>query len=115
MPLAKLLAEFERQSGNKIIDYRKEFGQPEKTIPRVPGHYRDWVDACKAGKESGADFEWAGPLAEAVLLGNVPLRVQLREKLTRYRLLWDSANLRFPNLAEAGKYLRRDYREGWTL
>jgi predicted dehydrogenase len=103
--------------GNQIYPEarRKEFGQPAKTIPRVSGHYRDWVDACKAGKQSGADFEWAGPLAEAVLLGNVPLRVQLREKLTRYRLLWDSANLRFTNLAEAGKYLRRDYREGWTL
>jgi predicted dehydrogenase len=94
---------------------RREFGEPPKTIPRVPGHYRDWVDACKARKESGADFEWAGPLAEAVLLGNVALRVQLREALTRYRLAWDSANLRFTNLEEANKYLRRDYRAGWSL
>lgn len=28
IPLAKLLAEFQRQTGNRIVDYRKTFGQP---------------------------------------------------------------------------------------
>jgi hypothetical protein len=86
-----------------------------KTIPRSEGHYSEWLRACKGGPAAGANFDWAGPLAEAVLLGNVPLRVQLREDLTLCKLLWDSANLRFTNLDEANQFLRRTYRPGWSL
>jgi len=86
-----------------------------KTIPRSDDHYQEWIRACKGGKPGGANFEWAGPLAEAVLLGNVALRSQLREDLTLDKLLWDSANLRFTNLDEANRFLHRDYRAGWSL
>jgi hypothetical protein len=48
-------------------------------------------------------------------LGNVALRLQLREDLTLYRLLWDSPNLKFTNLEEANHWLRREYRSGWSL
>jgi hypothetical protein len=54
-------------------------------------------------------------LAEAVLLGNVAFRVQLRTALTRYKLLWDAPNLRITNLGEANKFIRREYRQGWSL
>ncbi|MCX6908038.1 MAG: gfo/Idh/MocA family oxidoreductase, partial [Verrucomicrobia bacterium] len=94
---------------------RKQFFDAPKSIPRVKGHYADWVEACKTGKKSGADFAWAGPLAEAVLLGNVPLRRELREHVMRHPLQWDPAGFRFTNLDEANKFLRRDYRSGWTL
>jgi hypothetical protein len=62
-------------------------------------------------------WAWSGSdaLAEAVLFGNAPLRVQLREKLTLHRLAWDSANLRFTNLEEANQFIRREYRAGWSL
>ena len=92
-----------------------EIGEIPKTIPRCPDHYQEWVEACKGGKPAGSNFDWAGPLAEAVLLGNVPLRVQLREDLTRYKLQWDAAGLKFPNLADANQFLRRTPRAGWTL
>ncbi len=86
-----------------------------KTIPRCDDHYQEWIRACKGGKPGGANFDWAGPLAEAVLLGNVALRSQLREDLTLGKLLWDSTNLKFTNLDEANQFLRRDYRAGWSL
>jgi hypothetical protein len=54
-------------------------------------------------------------LAEVVLLGNVALRVQLRDKLTKASLQWDPEKLAFPNLPEASSFLRREYRPGWTL
>jgi predicted dehydrogenase len=94
---------------------RHDFYKTPQSIPRVKGHAADWVEACKTGKKSGANFDWAGPLAEAVLLGNVPLRVELRKELTLHRLQWDSANLRFTNMAEANQFIRREYRAGWTL
>ena len=93
----------------------KEIGGIAKNITRSDEHYQEWIRACKGGPPAGANFDWAGPLAESVLLGNVPLRVQLRENLTLYKLLWDSAALKFTNLEEANKFVRRDYRTGWSL
>ena len=93
----------------------KEVGEIPKTIPRSAGHYQEWIAACKGGKPAGSNFDWAGPLAESVLLGNVALRVQLREDLTLCKLLWDSAALKFTNLEDANQFVRRDYRAGWSL
>lgn len=93
----------------------KDCAQLAKSIPRAAGHYGEWILACKGGKPAGANFDWAGPLAESVLLGNVALRVQLREELTLYKLAWDSENLKFSNLESANKFVRREYRAGWTL
>ena len=63
------------------------YGEPPKKLPRSPGHYQEWADACKGGKPPGSNFDWAGPLAETVLLGNVALRSHLREEMTRKKLL----------------------------
>ena len=94
---------------------RKAYGDPPKKLPRSIGHYKEFIEACKGGPKPGSNFEFAGALTEAVLLGNVALRVQLREKLTKEKLLWDSANLRVTNLPEANKFIHREYRAGWNL
>jgi predicted dehydrogenase len=103
--------------GERLIpdSRRKEYGKPPKVLPRSPGHHQEWIDACKGGKPAGSNFDHAGPLAEAVLLGNVALRPELREKMNRTKLLWDGPNLKITNVPEANKFLRRDYRDGWTL
>jgi predicted dehydrogenase len=93
----------------------KHVGVIRKTIARSDGHYQEWILACKGGKPAGSNFDWAGPLAESVLLGNVALRSQLREDLTLCKLLWDSDAFKFTNLEEANQFLRRDYRAGWSL
>ena len=93
----------------------KDFRDLPRTIPLSVGHYQEWLLAAKGGKPAGSDFDWAGPLAESVLLGNVALRVQLREELTLHRLLWDSENLKFTNLEDANKFVRGDCRAGWSL
>jgi len=86
-----------------------------KEIPRSKGHYEEWLNACKGGEPPGSNFDWAGPLTEAVLLGNVALRSQLRDDLTLMKLLWDAPGLKFSNSEEANKFIRREYRTGWTL
>lgn len=87
----------------------KEYKLPGKTIPRVAGsHEQDWVRACKAGKQAGADFEYSGLLTEICLLGNVAKRVDAR-------IEWDGPNMKVTNLPEANKYIRTTYREGWRL
>jgi predicted dehydrogenase len=93
----------------------KDYGKPPQMLARSPGHFKEWIDACKGGKAARANFDWAGPLTEVVLLGNVALRPELREKLTQTKLYWDGENMKFTNVTEANEYLHRQYRQGWTL
>ena len=94
---------------------RKAFGEPPRTLPRSIGHYKEWIAACKGGEPAGSNFDIAGPLTEAVLLGNIALRMSLREKLTRQVLAWDPRGFRITNLPEANAFLHRAYRKGWEL
>ena len=82
---------------------------PAKTIPRSPGHYQEWIRACKGGEPAGANFaDYAGPLTEMVLLGNLAVR-------TGKKVVWDSEQMKVTNVPEANKYVAREYRKGWTL
>jgi hypothetical protein len=93
----------------------KEYGKPPKVLPRSPGHHKEWINACKGGEPAGSNFDVAGPLTEVVLLGNVALRMgqQLYDK--GLKLYYDGPNMKVTNLPEANKYIRSEYREGWTL
>jgi predicted dehydrogenase len=93
----------------------KEYGDPPKKLPRSIGHHKEWIEACKGGQPAGSNFDWAGPLTEVVLLGNVALHPELREELTMKKLLWDGANMRFTNSDDANKFLKTEYRKGWVL
>lgn len=101
----------------KIVPEKKatEYGSPPKKLDRSPGHHTEWINACKGGPKAGSNFDWAGPLTETVLLGNVALRPQLREELTKVKLLWDADNLSFSNYEGANQFLRREYRKGWEI
>ena len=94
---------------------RESYKAPAPTIPSSPGHEEEWILACKGGAQAGSDFEWAGPLAETVLLGNVALRSELKEKLRGVVLKWDPEKSSFTNLPEADRFLHREYRKGWIL
>ncbi|MEI7774909.1 MAG: Gfo/Idh/MocA family oxidoreductase [Verrucomicrobiota bacterium] len=72
-------------------------------------HYHAWVDAVLAGTETSDNFDYAGPLTEAVLLGNVATRIP------GVTLEWDAAAMRLPGHPEAERFLRRKYREGWEI
>jgi len=83
--------------------------RPPKSVPRVEGsHEQDWAWASKAGRKAGAAFEYAGPLTEICLLGNVAKRLDTR-------IAWDAANLRVTNAPDAEPLIRRPYRPGWAL
>jgi hypothetical protein len=82
---------------------------PPKTLPRSPGHEREWIEACKGGQDApGANFEFSGPVTETILLGNVALR-------TGEKLVWDKDNLKASNAPAAPPHIRPEYRPGWTL
>ena len=93
----------------------QEYKRPAQTLPRSIGHYEEWIQACKGGAPAGADFDFAGLLTEVVLMGNVALRVELREKLMSQKLLWDAEKKEFTNLPEANAFLQKSYRENFSI
>ena len=103
--------------GNRILpkSLRDSYTAPAPYIPSSPGHRMEWILACKGGDPAGSNYDWAGPLTETVLLGNIALRKELREKLSSQVLEFDPEKLSFPNLPEADKFLHYEYREGWSL
>jgi predicted dehydrogenase len=83
--------------------------EPLRTFPADPvAHYRKWIEACKTGRTTTCGFDYAGPLTETVLLGNVAYRAGRP-------IEWDTENLKITNEPEAMKFIRREYRKGWTL
>lgn len=112
---------------------RLEMPKLESTGNTLPehGHQVSWANACKAGfgsKEHQAltsSFDYAGPLTETVLMGNLAIRsYNLRKQNTngrgydyygRRKLLWDGANMKITNFDEANQFVARPYREGWKL
>ena len=87
----------------------KEVGRPPQVLSRSPGHYAEWIQACKGGPAAGSNFvDHAAHLAEVVLLGNVALR-------TKQKLHWDAENLKFTNSDEANALVNPPYRQGWSL
>ena len=93
---------------SKMQEYARHL--PEKTIPRVPNHHADFVQAVKEQRHAGSDFAlYGGPLTELALLGIIGLRVPGK------KLNWDGRNARFTNCDEANAYVKPDFRSGWTL
>ncbi|MEM7551330.1 MAG: Gfo/Idh/MocA family oxidoreductase [Bacteroidota bacterium] len=132
----------------------RENNPPKTTgeLRRVPGameggHEMDWVRACKEDKkgrvEPSSNFEYAGPLNETVVAGNLAVRLQD----LRRRLEWDAENMKIKNIGDneeirvvttdkftvvdgdprfdtkyatinakqaAEEYIKRTYRDGWN-
>ena len=97
------------------LSLRNSYTPPQPYIPSSPGHEEEWILACKGGEPAGSNFDWAGPLTETVLLGNIALRKTLKEKLSSQILEFDPEKFAFPNMPEADQYLHCVYREGWSL
>ncbi|HMO37802.1 MAG TPA: Gfo/Idh/MocA family oxidoreductase [Saprospiraceae bacterium] len=114
------------KNGDKIIT-----PPTDENPTRLPdfGHQSAWVAACKAGFGSAAhqaltsSFDYAGPLTETVLMGNLAIRsYSLRQARStgrgydyygRRKLLWDGTRMEITNFAEANQFVGRAYRAGW--
>ncbi len=88
----------------------KAYKRPPKTLPRIKGsHEANWIEAIKSGGTASADFSYSGPLTELALLGNLAKRFPER------KLRWDNGKMRVTNHDEANAWVRRPYRDGWSL
>ena len=84
------------------------YKRPERTLRRVKGHHRDWLDACKGGEPSSANFDAVGRMVEAVLMGAIAERVE-------GKLRWDASAGRFTNSARANELVTPAFRKGWEV
>jgi predicted dehydrogenase len=86
----------------------KEYKFSSPMLPRSAGHHREWIQACKGGPAPLANFDYAGPFTEWILLGTIAVRYQ-------GKLVWDSEKMEFPNFPEANQWVKRPYRKGWEM
>lgn len=114
-------------NGDKI-----EMPKQEPNNLKEYGHQAMWAEACKAGfnskehKELSSSFDYAGPLSETVLMGNLAirsytLRTPIQGQANRFtypgrkKLLWDGQNMKITNFEDANQFVKREYRAGWKL
>ena len=114
-----------------LYDGQTEFGPEKEDMPEPEyGHQRKWVDACKAGFNSKehldltSSFDYAGPMTETVLMGNLAIRSYMLRKeapngsfdyYARKKLIWDGENMKITNIEEANQFVTRKYRKGWKI
>ncbi len=105
-----LLADYTRRMLLPEKDFAG-FTPPPKFVPDAQGgnwHHEQWIQAIKNGTRAECDFDYAGPLTEAGLLGNVAYRVGKK-------LDWDAKNLKARGCPEADQFIQHKYREGWKI
>jgi hypothetical protein len=68
----------------------------------------EWASAIVNGGKPSSNFEYAAPLAEFVLLGNLALR-------SGQTVQWDAKQAKVTNVAAANQFVERPaYRAGWV-
>ena len=110
-------------------------GVEVKEVSGAEAHYSQWVEACIAGygkSELSSSFDLAGPLTEGLLMGNLAIRsYDVRKPRANatgnnpnnqwdypgrfIKLLWDGPNMKITNFDDANQFVKRTYREGYSL
>jgi len=90
------------------VEKMRDYEFPPEFLPRSPGHYRDWIRACKGGVSACSNFNVSAPFTEWIGLG--ALAIQLNTKLE-----WDAENMRITNNEAANRMLKPAVRKGWKM
>lgn len=98
-------------------DFRVAGVDPDMDVEyeKSPGHFREWVEAIKTGKPAMSNFpDYAGPLTETVLLGNLAVWVAKEPGLGE-KVEWDAQNMKVTNMSGLEEIVKPEYREGYIL
>jgi predicted dehydrogenase len=103
----------DEQTGNwkVVIDGQvkdKKDVEVKRVFPRPREHHVEWLDGIRGGPMPEGNFAYSGPFTESVLIGIPAFRAQTK-------LVWDGPNMKATNTRDADKYIKREYRKGWTL
>jgi predicted dehydrogenase len=90
------------------VDKMRDYDFPPEFLPRSPGHYRDWIRACKGGVPACSNFSVSAPFTEWISLGAIAVKLNTR-------LEWDAENMKITNNPQADELLRPFVRKGWEI
>ena len=68
----------------------------------------EWFRMMKTGEPAYSNFDIAAYLTEIILLGCVAIRAGKK-------IEWDGPRMKSINAPEVAKFVRREYRKGWTI
>ncbi|MDA7951220.1 MAG: Gfo/Idh/MocA family oxidoreductase [Pirellulaceae bacterium] len=127
-PEAKLLEGVERVPNTGLIiigekgallsegDYGQKIkllGGAEKVevdYERSPGHFKEWIQGIQSNSQPMSNFpDYASPLTETVLLGNLAL------KASGQKVLWDAKNLKATGVEGLDAIVNKEYRKGFGI
>ena len=95
-----------------IFGEEKEKINPPETLARNGGGdhgmKQEWIAGILGGPKPFSSFDYAANFTEAMLLGNVAVRVG-------EEIHYDGSKGEVTNTTAAAKFLKRDYRKGWEL
>ena len=90
------------------VEKMRDYEFPPEFLPRSPGHYRDWIRACKGGVPACSNFNVSAAFTEWIGLGALAIHMNTR-------LEWDAENMRITNSTEANRMLKPTIRKGWKM
>jgi hypothetical protein len=90
------------------VEQMRDYEFPPEFLPRSPGHYRDWIRACKGGVPACSNFSVSAPFTEWIALGAIAIRLNTK-------LEWDAEKARVTNNPEANELLKPVMRKGWRI
>jgi predicted dehydrogenase len=124
-------------NGNKWLlapgDYaergmRTSFEKPTVEFTRSPGHFEEWANAIKGEGTPMSNFpNYAGPLTETVLLGNLAVwaaagdqdpakrEAQKKDGVQGKKIQWDAKNLTATNAPEVAHVVKPEFHNGYSL
>lgn len=83
---------------------------PDIKVVESPGHMAEFARAAMGGKPARANFpDYAGPLAETVLLGNLAIWAN------GPKLEWDAKNLEVKGTHEFDSLIKPTFNPGWAI
>jgi len=112
-------AHFEGEKGTLTCDYENriikignetfsDLPEVPKTLPRSPGHQRNFLDAVKSRNHPESNLEYARKMT-------LPMHLALISFRLKRKLSWDSTREEFKNDSAANFLLARKYRSPWKL
>lgn len=92
---------------NKKFDHLQQ--QRPEDMPLSPGHYQEWIAACRGGEKPISNFEYAAPFAEFLTVGSLSTRFPGES------LEFHPSTGKITNHPRAAEFLDYDYRDGYTI
>ena len=95
--------------GMRILPEEKHqaFKAPEPIIPRIKdSHQGNFLKAVRGGEPAVANFDYAAPFAEMMLLGDLAIKAGLGQKVE-----WDGNKV--TNKPDLNRFIKREARKGW--